>query len=281
MRSSRASSPVRAAIAIGLATLGAWPASASAETSADEAALFDRLNTREQILDAQATLSRNLTRQRGLLAYRLARRRELGFSAMPENRLADAHAFGLAVLALRRSAAETATLTRELDQVRVERGFIETAFIARATGAPSPALESGPVGQTELAPLVRPVRGVAVALPGTRRDRPTKVELHHDGVTMLARLNEPVRALAAGTVKRVEALPQGGFAVVTTHAAGWTSILTGLRDIAVAPGDSVEAGATVGLAGRNLDGAAVVSVELWRERRAQDAARLLRGRPGS
>jgi hypothetical protein len=33
--------------------LGLLPATAAAETSADEAALFDRLTTREQILDAQ------------------------------------------------------------------------------------------------------------------------------------------------------------------------------------------------------------------------------------
>jgi len=54
-----------------------------------------------------------------------------------------------------------------------------------------------------------------------------------------------------------------------------TSILTGLRDVAVKPGDAVSAGQALGLAGRNLDGAAVVSVEIWRNRRPQDAGRLL------
>ena len=98
---------------------------------------------------------------------------------------------------------------------------------------------------------------------------------------MLARLNEPVHSIAAGTVRRVEALPQGGFAVVTAHASGMTSIVTGLRDIAVSPGDKVGAGQTLGLAGRNLDGAAVVSPEIWRERRPQNASRLLRAQPGS
>jgi murein DD-endopeptidase MepM/ murein hydrolase activator NlpD len=114
-----------------------------------------------------------------------------------------------------------------------------------------------------------------VAVPGSRRDGPTKAELRHDGVQMLARLNEPVRSIAAGIVTRVESLPQGGFAVVTAHATGITSIVTGLRDITVAAGDKVGPGQTLGLAGRNLDGAAVVSVEIWRERRPQDAGRLL------
>ena len=79
-------------------------------------------------------------------------------------------------------------------------------------------------------------------------------------------------------VKHVESLPQGGFAVVTTHPSGMTSIVTGLRDISVKPGDQVDAGQTLGLAGRNLDGAAVVSVEIWRNRQPQDAAKLLRVR---
>ena len=126
----------------------------------------------------------------------------------------------------------------------------------------------------------RPVRGETVALPGLRRDGSTKVELRHDGVDLLARLNEPVKSLAAGIVKRIEALPQGGFAIVTAHTtAGLVSIVSGLRDIVVAPGAKVEAGQPLGLAGRNLDGAAVVSIEIWRDRRAQDAARLLRARP--
>jgi septal ring factor EnvC (AmiA/AmiB activator) len=259
-----------------------WPLPAPGQTSADEAELFDRLNAREQVLDGQRSASESLTRQRSLLAYRLGRRRELGFAANLERRLEDARAFDGALLALRRSAAETVTLARELDRVRVERGLIETAFVARARSDERVRTEkSAAAALSILGPLVRPVRGEAVALPGARRDGPTRVELRHDGVALLARLHEPVRAVAAGTVRLVEALPQGGFAVVTAHAAGWTSIVTGLRDITVTPGDAVAAGGTLGLAGRNLDGAAVVSVELWRDRRAQDAGRLLRARAGS
>jgi murein DD-endopeptidase MepM/ murein hydrolase activator NlpD len=262
-----------------LTVLWLWPLATLAQTSADEADLFDRLNTREQVLDGQRSASEAITRQRSLLAYRLGRRRQLGFAASPEDRLEDARAFNLALLALRRSAAETMTLARELDRVRVERGLIETAFVARATSDERTRTEKNPAAAPPLlGPLVRPVRGEAVGYPGARRDGPTKVELRHDGVALLARLNEPVRAVAAGAIRRVEALPQGGFAVVTAHAAGWTSIVTGLRDIAVAPGDLVTAGGTLGLAGRNLDGAAVVTVELWHGGRAQDAGRLLRAR---
>jgi murein DD-endopeptidase MepM/ murein hydrolase activator NlpD len=261
--------------------LGFLPAAAAAQTGADEAALFDRLTAREQILDAQRAASESITRQRSLLAYRLCRLRELGFTPHPEARLDDARAFDLALLALRRSADETRSLARELDRVRSERTTVEAAFVARVTGrTEASAGTDADAVSAPAVPLVRPVRGEVVAVPGARRDGSTKAELRHDGVDILARLNEPVRAVAAGTVSRVEALPQGGFAVVTAHASGLVSIVTGLRDIAVAAGEKIGAGQTLGLAGRNLDGAAVVTVELWRDRRPQDVGRLLHLRFG-
>ena len=255
-----------------LVVLGLLPATALAETSADEAALFDRLNVREQILDSQKAAAEGSARERSLFAYRLCRRQELGFAPSPETRLDYARAFGMALVALRRSVDEAQTLRHELDRVRTERSAIEAAFVARATGE-AEADRSEPMDKATR--FVRPARGVIVAVPGSRRDGSSRIELRHDGVEMLARLNEPVRSIAAGTVRKVEALPQGGFAVVTLHAGGLTSIVTGLRDVAVAPAVRVSAGQTLGLAGRNLDGAAVVSVEIWRDRRAQNAARLL------
>jgi len=266
--------------ALSLIFLGLLPLPAAAQTSADEAAVFDRLTTREQILEAQRSASEDITRQRSFLAYRLARQRELGFTPHPETRLDDARAFDLALLALRRASDETRTLARELDRVRGERTAVETAFVTRATSRKASEDSSPPI----LGQLFRPVRGVVVARPGARRDSSTKVMLRHDGMKILGRLNDPVRTVAAGTISRVEALPQGGFAVVTVHQAGLVSIISGLRDFTVAPGDKVVSGQTIGLTGRNLDGAAVISVELWRDRRPQNASRLLRpfrGSPGT
>jgi Membrane-bound metallopeptidase len=252
----------------------------AADTSSEETSLFDRLGVREQVLDTQTTAAENTTRQRALLAYRLARRRELGFAANPETRLDDARTFDLALVALRRGLDESRTLARELDRVRVERSALEAALIARALGEAASVNNSAsgasPESPLSTARLLRPVRGTPVAVPGARRDGPTKIEIRHDSVEILARLNEPVRAVAAGVVKHVEPLAQGGFAVVTSHPSGLTSIMTGLRDIAVKPGDAVLAGQTLGLTGRNLDGAAVISVEIWRNRRPLDAGKLLR-----
>jgi septal ring factor EnvC (AmiA/AmiB activator) len=78
-------------------------------------------------------------------------------------------------------------------------------------------------------------------------------------------------------IRLIEALPEGGYAVVTQHPSGWVSVLSGLRDVAVAAGEPVELGQTIGLAGRNLDGAAVVTLEIWRHRRSVDPRRLVAG----
>jgi murein DD-endopeptidase MepM/ murein hydrolase activator NlpD len=254
-------------------------AGASNQNADEEVELFDRLNVREQILDGQKAAAEGNTRQVTLLAYRLARRRALGFAANPGNRLDDARALDLALVALRRSLDETRALGNELDRVRLERTTMENALVTRALREPA----GGQADNTMR--LLRPLRGTPVDVPGSRRDGPTKIELRRDSVDMLARLNEPVRAIAAGMVKHVESLPQGGFAVVTAHPGGMTSIVTGLRDISVKPGEQVGAGQTLGLAGRNLDGAAVVSLEIWRDRRPQDAAKMLHVRlataPGS
>jgi murein DD-endopeptidase MepM/ murein hydrolase activator NlpD len=256
--------------------------SAVAEPSNQESALFDRLDVREQILDGQRAAAEKTTRARALLAYRLAQQQHLQFASSPEARLANASALDLALVTLRRSYDETTTLGYELNRVRLEHNALETALVGRALAqdagnGDSPGRKDAAKGEPR---LVKPLRGIPVAGPGTRRDGSSKVELHHDSVEILARLNEPVRAIAAGVVKRVELLPQGGFAVMLAHPSGKTSIVTGMRDIAVKLGDLVDAGQTLGLAGRNLDGAAVVSIEIWHNRQAQDAAKLLHIRVG-
>jgi septal ring factor EnvC (AmiA/AmiB activator) len=256
------------------------PAAAlAADIAPEETQVFEQLGAREQILEMQREASEAGTRKRALLAYRMVRRRELGFASDLENRLDDARGFDMAVVALRRSAEETKALGRELDRVRADRTTMESALITRALASARKA-ESTDVPHPQVQ-LARPVRGTPVAVPSVRRDGPTKVELRYDSVDLLARMNDPVRAVAPGVVKRVELLPQGGFAVVTAHAGDLVSIVSGMRDVLVEPGAEVKAGQTLGLAGRNLDGAAVVSVELWRNRRAEDAAKLLRVRLGA
>lgn len=235
---------------------------ARAEPVDENAKLAQRLATRQDVLEGQKDGADAQVREQALLAYRLTRRRELGFVSNPESRLDDAEAADLALASLGKGLAETRILAGEIDRVRAERVALDRACGRRADAPPD-------TGES-LRRFARPVRGAMVGAPGVRRDAPSGTELHQDGIELLARLNEPVRAVAAGVIRRVENLPQGGYAVVTQHPARWVSVLSGLRAVVVAPGEPVEPGQAIGLAGRNLDGAAVISLELWRNRQSVD-----------
>jgi murein hydrolase activator len=234
-------------------TPAAW-----ADPSDDWTAIEQRLSTRQQILKGQKREAEHRAREQALGAYRLQRRRELGFLAVPESRVQDAQASDLAIATLQRRHREKRTLSSELDHVQAELRKLQQA--REVQHAAMAAEDAGPK-------FVRPVRGVVVGEPGVRHESPTSTEIRRDGIEFLARLDEPVRAVGAGVVRIVESLPQGGFAVVTQHPQGWISIVSGLRDVSVRPGEPVAQGQSVGLAGRNLDGAAVVSLELWRNRK--------------
>ena len=248
------------------------PASLAWAEPVDQGArLAQRLATREEVLEGQKDRAEAKLREQALLAYRLTRRRELGFLSSPKSRLDDAQAADLALVSLGKGLAETRILAGELEQVRAERGALDRARSQRAN-APADTGES-------LRRFARPVRGAVVGVPGIRRDAATGTELHRDGIELLARLDEPVRAVAAGVIRRVEILPQGGYALVTQHPSRWVSVLSGMRDVVVAPGEPVEPGQALGLAGRNLDGAAVVSLELWRNRESVDPRDVLPGVP--
>ena len=245
-------------------------AAAGAEDSDEWAILTQRLATRQDVLARQKHQADANLREQAHFAYRLARRRELGFVSRPESRLDEAEAADLALAALGRGLAEARILTDELARVQSEQVALNLARTQKVDAASPTPIE--PPRR-----FARPVRGAVVGEPGIRRDSPTGTELRRDGIELLARLNEPVRAVGAGVIRLVEALPEGGYAVVTQHPAGWVTVLSGLRDVAVAPGEPVELGQALGLAGRNLDGAAVVSLEIWRNRRSVDPRRVVAG----
>lgn len=239
------------------------PTSLAWAESVDEGArLAQRLATREAVLEGQKGRAEAKLREHALLAYRLTRRRELSFMSRPKSRLDDAQTADLAMASLSKGLAETRVLADELEQVRAERGALDRARSQREDAA----ADTGEV----LRRLARPVRGALVGAPGIHRDAATGTELRRDGIELLARLDEPVRAVAAGVIRRVESLPQGGYAVVTQHPSKWVSVLSGMRDVVVAPGEPVEPGQALGLAGRNLDGAAVISLDLRHNRESVD-----------
>lgn len=231
---------------------------ARAEPSDDWTVIQQRLSTRQKVLETQNEQARQRAREQALAAYRLQRRGELGFFTKPETRVQDAQSSDLAVASLHRRHSEVRTLSSELERVQAELRRAEQARQAQQDVAPSLDQDLR---------FVRPVRGVVVGEPGIRHEPPTSTEIRRDGVEFLARLDEPVRSVGTGIIKMVEPLPQGGYAIVTQHPKGWVSIVSGLREVTVRPGEPVSLGQSVGLAGRNLDGAAVVSLELWRNRK--------------
>jgi murein DD-endopeptidase MepM/ murein hydrolase activator NlpD len=237
---------------------------------ATEPSALRRLQTREQILGEQAVNAARLARTQARAAYRLARRGELAFVGQPEARLEDARALDLALLAARRGAGEAQSLREELDRVKAERHALADA--SRRQPPPDDVDDAG-------LRIRRPVRGSVVGSPGVRLDPMTGAEVRQDALQILARMNDPVFPPAVGTVRRVERLPQGGYAVVTDHGPGWVSVIAGLREPAVVPGESVGPDVPLGLAGRNLDGAVVISFELWHARQPVDPLALLRHPP--
>jgi len=255
--------------------IGLTSTCAMAETPDDWDLLAQRLANRGEVLERQQREAEAKLREQALLAYRLERRRELAFVSSPESRLGCAQAADLALTSLSRGLAEARILANEAERVRSELVALGRARSQRAADS-----EAGiPARELSARHFVRPVRGAVVGEPGIRRDSPTGTELRRDGIELLARLDEPVRAVAAGVIRRVEALPQGGYAVVTEHPGGWVSVLSGLRDVAVTSGEPVAVGQSIGLAGRNLDGAAVLTMELRHNRRTVDPRRVVAGLP--
>lgn len=224
----------------------------------DWTVIEQRLTTRKQVLQVQKEQAQLKAQEQALAAYRLQRRRELGFFANPDSRVQDAQASDLAMATLQRRHDENRSLSSELERVQADLRKLQQAREAQRDAT---ALQDGGMR------FVRPVKGVVVGEPGVRHEPPTSTEIRRDGMEFLARLNEPVRAAGAGVVRLVESLPQGGYAVVTQHPLGWVSIVSGLREVSVRPGEPVAQGQSVGFAGRNLDGAAVISLELWRNRK--------------
>lgn len=229
--------------------------------------VVDKMREREKILAEHWATAANLSRHQAWAAYRLVRRRQLGFMANASQRRDDAQAVDLALAVVGRSLLEARLNKEELAHVRAEREAVEETLRRRGPAPTSAA--------TATLHFTRPVAGTIVGARQLRRDPATGAEFRHDGVNILTRMNEPVRAIEAGTVRRVAPLPQGGFAIVVEHAAGWVSILSGLRQTAVSEGTVVPGGQILGVAGRTLDGAAVVGFELWRDRTSVDPRQAL------
>ncbi len=242
-----------------------------------EIAVLERLQTREAFLADKATTAARESRQQALTAYRLSRRRQLDFVGNAPKRRDDAQAASLALAIVGRSLLESNLFADELHRIRLQRETLQ-AHVAAGASATATAEDTALAQDTALQ-FQMPVRGAVVGTPRLHRDAMTAIEVRRDGLQILSRMNEPVHATEAGVVHIVAELPQGGRAVVVKHSGGWSSIVSGLRDVTVSAGQTVQGGQILGFVGRTLDGASVLTFELWRRRTSVDPRpEILRGK---
>jgi septal ring factor EnvC (AmiA/AmiB activator) len=105
----------------------------------------------------------------------------------------------------------------------------------------------GPHATSEL-DLVAPTRGRIVGRAGAYVDPVLQLDMHRNGIELTARRGERVRAVAAGEVSFVGAVPGYDRVVVVDHGRGYVSLVGRLADVVVSPGEMVEAGDIVGRA---------------------------------
>lgn len=175
------------------------------------------------------------------------------------------------------AASDRALAMGEAARDAVDR--IDTIGDARATAAalaelpdPEPRPDSGsglplaawPAGD---APYRLPVGGVLVTGFGEVSDAGVRSR----GLTFSVAAGASVIAPAAGRIAYARRFGDFGVIVILDHGDGWTTLVTGLADAAVAPGAHVAQGAPIGRAGR--DGR--ITVELRRRGRPVDMVPLL------
>lgn len=124
-------------------------------------------------------------------------------------------------------------------QARIERERKELAeiYASRRPAAP-PA-----------APFVRPVPGEPTGVFGSRRVFNEQPRAPHSGVDLRAATGTPVLASGPGTVALAKDLYFSGLTVILDHGGGLFTLYAHLSRLDVEPGETVEAGAKVGLSG--------------------------------
>lgn len=129
--------------------------------------------------------------------------------------------------------------------------------------------------------LVRPVAGRVVGDFGEYEDRVLEVPMYRNGVELLAKPNDPVKAIAPGEVVLVGALPGFERVVVIDHGGGYLSLTARLLSVVVEEGETIEGGAVLGRVGAKAvaDGLGTTAyLEIRHGQRPIDPERYLRSR---
>jgi septal ring factor EnvC (AmiA/AmiB activator) len=225
------------------------PEALESERAAADAEVRD-LERRARALSAQAAERRERLRRRVRALYKLSSggylRLLAGAGSADEIGARDEAARRV----LRRDLEELAAVrdeARTVDELQSRRA----AELARALElGRRMSLDDGepPTGLAALAgALVRPVDGPVVGALGPFTDG-DGVELARRGIELASHVGEPVRAIAPGTVRWAGEVPGLGRGVVIDHGDEYLTLTARLVRVTVAVGDTVGAGARLGVA---------------------------------
>ncbi|WP_380785538.1 murein hydrolase activator EnvC family protein [Sphingomonas sp. R86521] len=181
-------------------------------------------------------------------------------------------AFGRGALDESDRAVALGERARDLVDGMAEAGTAD-ATAASLAGLPGPLPRPVAAGTIWPAPphgIYRlPVAGRLV----TGFDEVSDAGVRSRGLTLATAAGAGVAAPAAGIVRYARRFRGYGVIVILDHGDGWTSLVTGLARVVVAPGQQVALGAALGTAPAGDDPR--VTVELRRRGRPMDAAALI------
>jgi murein DD-endopeptidase MepM/ murein hydrolase activator NlpD len=127
--------------------------------------------------------------------------------------------------------------------------------------AAEPAMEAGSLGY----PL--PVQPREQSPFGWRLADTRRTWRMHTGLDLMVPEGTPVLAVLPGTVRLVDEVSDYGLLVVIDHGLGWQSLYAHLLDVAVLPGDTVEAGQPLARVGSSGSASTAHLHFEWRQRR--------------
>ena len=211
-------------------------------------------------------------RARGLLASRAALgERRAALAAFEARQRVRSEA--LAGLALTQS--DRALLSGEEARalsVTIGRRDYQTALAASLARLPGPIPRPGPVeaGPAGAIPYSLPVEGRLITGVGEISDG----GVHSRGLTFETEAGARVIAPAGGRIAYAAPFRRYGHVVIIDHGRGWSTVVTDLAALDVAPGRIVRRGAPLGRAG---DDSPRITVELRRNGRPVPVAQLIGG----
>lgn len=121
--------------------------------------------------------------------------------------------------------------------------------IAREAKLGAAAMNTLTPGHAPRLPFIRPVPGIFTSVYGKSRYFNNEFRGRHGGVDMRAKHGTPVKAAADGTVVLTGDFWFAGKCIYIDHGAGLITFYCHLSDISVKRGESVNAGAQIGLSG--------------------------------